>query len=177
MTEEKVISDEITEESSDEQKFDADYVKSLREEAKTYRKDKAVLKKENESVKARLEALEAEKLTDVEKKEARIKELEKQLEDNSKAQKDAMVANYVTKALLGKPVVDADAAILLINKELAEQDDITAEVVNEVVDSVLKAKPYLLTSDKQIVGAGNFAKQDNEPAKDPDVMLGEFLKS
>jgi len=56
---EKVTTDEVTEESSDEQKtFDAEYVKQLREEAKKYRTDKAALKKEYEDAKAKLTALE-----------------------------------------------------------------------------------------------------------------------
>ena len=76
----QVAADEVTEESSDEQKtYDAEYVKSLREEAKSYRKDKAALKKEFEDTRKKLEALEAEKLTDTEKKEKRIKELEGEL--------------------------------------------------------------------------------------------------
>jgi len=178
MVEENVTTEEVTEESSDEQKtFDADYVKQLREEAKTYRKDKAALKKEYEEAKAKLTSLEAEKLTDVEKKEAKIAELEKQLTDIQSATKAKDIDNMVLKAISGKPIVDVEAAMLLIQKELASEDEVNDEVVTKIVENVLKAKPYLISTDKQNIGAGNFARQDNEPAKDPDRMLGEFLNS
>jgi len=83
----------------------------------------------------------------------------------------------VLKAISGKPIVDVEAAMLLIHRELASEDELNDTVVTKVVESVLKAKPYLISSEKQNVGAGNFAKQDNEPANDPDKMFGKFLRS
>lgn len=163
---------------SDESKtFDADYVKQLREEAKSYRQEKAALKKQFEEVSEKLSQLEAEKLTDVEKKEAKIKELEKQLADISTATKRSDVDNMILKAITGLPIVDVDAAILLINKDLGNEENINGEIVKKVVDNIIKNKPWLVSGDTQNIGAGNFAKQDKKPKKTGVDALQEMLNS
>lgn len=173
----QVTTDEVTEESSDEQKtYDAEYVKSLREEAKSYRKDKAALKKEFEDTRKKLEALEAEKLTDTEKKEKRIKELEGELEKIQGLIKQKEVDNLVLKAVSGKNIVDIETATLLIQKELASEEEVTSDTVSKVVDKVIKEKPFLVNASGANPSDGNFAKTKNEPTKDPDEMFGDFLR-
>lgn len=170
MTEEnEVTTDEVTEnEGSDEPKtFDQSYVKELREEAKSYRKKLAAIKEENEK-------LTNEKLSDTEKREKRIKDLEKALEDKEAEIFSTKTTSLITKALIGKPIVDSDTAMMLIQKELDGEEDIDEKVVSKAVDTVLKAKPYLTASEPK-AGAGNFGKTDKEPAKNPDEMMGEFL--
>ena len=165
-------------ESSDELKtYDAEYVKKLKAEAKEYRQSKAALKKQFEEVQAKLDAIEAEKLTDAEKKQKRIEEFEKQLGEIASATKQKDIDNMVLKAISGKPIVDVEAAMMLIHKELAGEDELDDAAVAKVVENVLKTKPYLISNEKQNISAGNFGKQDNDPAKNPDAMFGDFLRS
>ena len=96
--------------------YDADYVKKLKAEAKEYRQSKAALKKEYEEVKAKLDALEAEKLSDAEKKELKIKEYEAQLAELSKSAKEKEIDNLILKSVVGKNFVDIDTVSLLIKK-------------------------------------------------------------
>jgi len=49
--------------------------------------------------------------------------------------------------------------------------------VVKVIENVLKAKPYLVSSNSIKAGAGNFAKADNQAAQNPDSMFAEFLRS
>ena len=176
MAENEVTTEEVTEEAQEEQKFDADYVKQLREEAKSYRKEKSALKKEHEELQAKLKEFENEKLTDVEKKEAKIKELEKQLTDISNQTKQKEIDNLILKNITGKDIVDVEAAMLFIHKELASEDEVNDEVVTKVIGNILKAKPYLVNSNSVKAGAGNFAKQDNKVARSVDELLLEELK-
>lgn len=174
----KVATDVVTDEKdSDESKFDAEYVKQLREEAKSYRKEKAAFKKEYEEAQARLKALEDEKLSDVEKKEAKIKELEKQITDFATQSRQKEIDNLVLKNITGKDIVDVEAAMMFIHKELAGEDEVNDVTVGNIVESVLKAKPYLVASNSIKAGAGNFAKTDNQAAQNPDSMFADFLRS
>lgn len=178
MTDEnQVAADEVTEESSDEQKtYDAEYVKSLREEAKSYRKDKAALKKEFEETKSKLEALEAEKLSDIEKKEKKIAELEKELESRETAMKNKEMEALIVEAISDKNIVDKEVAKLLIRAELETADDVDSKSVSKVVDKLIKEKPYLVASTSANPSSGNFAKQENDVApKDGVDVLKKFI--
>jgi predicted RNase H-like nuclease (RuvC/YqgF family) len=163
------------EDGSEEPKtYDAEYVKKLKAEAKSYRQDKAQIKKEKEEIEARLKALEDEKLTEVEKDKKKIAELEKKLSDKEAEDKATQANVLITEALIGKPVVNVKAVKLLIREELAGED-VTADVVTKVVDKVLKENPYLLSSGAPNPSDGNFAKNNNEPAKDADKLMSDFL--
>ena len=181
MTEDKSVADVTTENDDDIDDTDvsktAEYVKTLKAEAKKYRQDKAALKKEYEETQAKLTALEAEKLSDVEKKEKRIAELEKILADKESAIKNKELDALITEAISDKGIVDKDVVKLLIRAELENEEDKDIKVVSKVTDKILKEKPYLVSSNLVNPSSGNFAKQDNEPAKNPDAMFGEFLKS
>ena len=177
MTEENVNSEELTEESSDEQKtYDADYVKKLKAEAKEYRTGKAALKKEYEETKARLDALEAEKLTDSEKKEKRVKELEAELEAIKGTARQKDIDNLILQSINGKNIVDIETAMLLIHKELAAEDEINDKVVTRIVENVIKAKPFLVNASAPDPSNGNFAKTNNEPAKSADELLLKLIQ-
>ena len=170
-------SEDVTnsEELEENKVFTADEIKKLQLEAKTYRKEKAALKKEFEETKSKLEALEAEKLSDVEKKEKKIADLEKTLAETQAAIKQSEATSLITKALVGKPVIDPDTAMLLVSKEL-EGQEITAESVREAAEKVLKEKPYLLSQEGQKPGVGNYARKDNETKKDANQVLADFLR-
>jgi len=177
MVEENVNSEELTEESSDEQKtYDADYVKKLKAEAKEYRTGKAALKKEYEETKARLDALEAEKLTDSEKKEKRVKELEAELEAIKGTARQKDIDNLILQSINGKNIVDVETAMLLIHKELSGEDEINDKVVTRIVENVIKAKPFLVNASAPDPSNGNFAKQNNEPQPNTEKMFGDFLR-
>ncbi len=155
--------------------YDADYVKKLKAEAKEYRQGKAALKKEYEEVKAKLDALEAEKLSDAEKKELKIKEYEAQLAELSRSAKEKEIDNLILKSVVGKNFVDIDTVSLLIKKELEAEEEINDKVVSKVVDNLIKNKPFLIASTSANPSDGNFPKnrQDNRTA---NQILAEILK-
>ena len=155
--------------------YDADYVKKLKAEAKEYRQSKAALKKEYEEVKAKLDALEAEKLSDAEKKELKIKEYEAQLAELSRSAKEKEIDNLILKSVVGKNFVDIDTVSLLIKKELEAEEEINDKVVSKVVDNLIKNKPFLIASTSANPSDGNFPKnrQDNRTA---NQILAEILK-
>lgn len=182
MAEDKGVT-EVTPEDNDDvdepegsKSYDAEYVKNLKAEAKKYRQDKSALKKEFDEVKAKLQALEAEKLTDVEKKEKRIAELEKELTDIQGSIKVKEVDNLILKSISGKNLIDTDAAILLIKKELESEEEIDGKVITKAVDKLIKDKPYLVSSGAPNPSGGNFTKSDNNAALDEKTMWRKFLK-
>jgi hypothetical protein len=180
MTEDKSVTDVTTEDDDDIDDTDvsktAEYVKTLKAEAKKYRQDKATLKKEYEATQAKLAALEAEKLTDAEKKEKRIAELEKILADKDNAIKNKELDALITEAISDKGIVDKDVAKLLIRAELENEEDKDIKVVSKVVDKILKEKPYLIASNSANPSTGNFAKQTNEPTQDVDKLFGKMIR-
>lgn len=182
MAEDKGVT-EVTPEDNDDvdepegsKSYDAEYVKNLKAEAKKYRQDKSALKKEFDEVKAKLQALEAEKLTDVEKKEKRIAELEKELTDIQGSIKVKEVDNLILKSISGKNLIDTDAAILLIKKELESEEEIDGKVIVKAVDKLIKDKPYLVSSGAPNPSGGNFTKTDVEPKKTGVDALAKLLE-
>lgn len=165
-----------SEELEENKVFTAEDIKAVQLEAKTYRKEKAALKKELEEVKTKLEALESEKLTETEKDKKKIAELEKALSDINGAIKAKEIDNLILKASMGKNFVDAETATLLIKKELEGVEEINEESVGKVIESLIKSKPFLVGSTSASVSDGNFARTNKEPAKNPDAMFGEFLR-
>jgi len=180
----KVITDVVADDDkdadiddSDESKINtADYIKKLKAEAKSYRVGKAALKKEYEDTKAKLDALEAEKLTDTEKKDKRIIELEKKLVDNEVNTNQAKTDNLILKAISGKNFVDVDVVSMLVNKELDSEEEIDEKVIVKIVDKLIKDKPYLISSGSVNPSDGNFKKQDSTIKKSPKEQLGEFIQ-
>jgi len=179
----KVITDVVTDDDkddiddSDESKVNtADYIKKLKAEAKSYRVGKAALKKEYEDTKAKLDALEAEKLTDTEKKDKRIIELEKKLVDNEVNTNQAKTDNLILKSISDKNFVDVDVVSMLVNKELESEEEIDNKVIGKIVDKLIKDKPYLVSSGTVNPSDGNFGKQDTTIKKTPKEQLGDFIQ-
>jgi len=177
MVDEKVITDVVTEDDDSDESNTADYVKKLKAEAKSYRQDKAAVKKERDEIKAKLDALEADKLSDSEKKDKKIAELEAKLIDTEQGIKAKDVDNLIVEAISDKNIIDKNVAKLLIKAELAGEEEIDSKVVDKIVDKLIKDKPYLVASNQVNPSDGNFKKQDNELAKSSDAMFGDFLHS
>ena len=179
--ENKDNSEELEEENKDseeekDKKFDYNYVKELREEAKKYRTDKAGLKKEYEKIQKQLKDIEDAKLTDSEKDKKKISDLEKKLVDIQTEYKEKEIENLIVTTAASKNFADIEVVKLLAQKELASEDDIDDKIVGKVLDKIAKEKPYLIKSDKSATaGSGNFEKKDMEGKKTPDEMMGEFL--
>ena len=177
MVDEKVDSDELTDEGSDEPKsYDAEYVRKLKAEAKEYRTSKSALRKEFDETKAKLDTLEAAKLTETEKDKKHITELEKQLADINGNIKAAGIDNLILKNSVGKNFVDIDVVSMLAKKELEAEETIDDKAVAMVIDNLIKAKPFLVASGTPAnPSSGNFAEQDRQPAKNVDQMMADFL--
>ena len=169
-------SKETNSEGLEEKVFTEKEIKALQLEAKTYRKEKADLKKEYEDTKAKLDALEAAKLTETEKDKLRIAELEKKLLDTDKSIKDKDIDNFIVEAISDKNIIDKSTAKLLIKNELSGEEDITDKVVEKVVEKILKDKPYLVASNQVNPSDGNFKKQDSNLSQDVDTMFGKMIR-
>jgi len=173
--EEEVTEDSDVNEEEKDKKFDYNYVKELREEAKKYRTDKAQLKKDFEKIQKQLKEIEDAKLTDSEKDKKKIADLEKKLTDIEAKGKEKDIENLIVTAAAGKNFADLEVVKLLAQKELASEEDIDGKVVAKILDKIAKEKPYLIKSDTTTASGGNFEKRDME-GKTPDDMFGEFLK-
>ena len=179
MVDDKVITDVVTDDDEPDgsKTYDAEYVKKLKAEAKEYRQAKAAEKKEKEEIKAKLDALEAEKLTATEKDKKKIAELEKQLADITGSIKAAGIDNLILKNAAGKNFVDIDTVSMLVKKELEAEEEVNDATVVKVIDNLIKTKPFLISSGNVNPSSGNFSKQDGDPVKDANAAMVEFLKS
>ncbi len=146
-------------------KYDEKFVKELQTETIQRRKKIAELE-------AKLKEIEDAKLTETEKDKKRIKELEKQLSDIEGSVKAEKIDNLILKAISGKNIVDSEAAMLLVKKELEGTEDISDTQVSKAVENLIKAKPYLIASNAPNPSSGNFAKTNNEP----NTALNEWTK-
>lgn len=139
-------------------------------ESKKYQKRAQKAEKE-------LDKIREEKLSADEKKDLKIKQLQDdKLEADRKLRDsnlDSLILNYAST--LG--FQDLDVVKLIALKELDDEDEVTKEDVEAVIDSIAKDKAYLLGgSDTTDVGKGNFkggTKIDEE--KNPDEMLREAM--
>jgi len=131
--------------------------------------------KQIKELETKLKKFEDEKLTDSEKKEKRIAELEAEKASILSGQKDKDIDNLILKKSNGKNVIDIDALMMFAKKELASVEVVDDKAVEGVIDKILKEKAYLVSTSNIIPGDGNFRKNDNEIAKDPDKLMGDFL--
>ena len=149
--------------------YDEKFVKELQTETIQRRKKIAELE-------AKLKEIEDAKLTETEKDKKKITELEKQLLDIQGSVKAEKVDNLILKAITGKNIIDTDTAVLLIRKELESVEEITDKEVSKAVDTLLKAKPFLINSGGPNPSNGNFAKTENNTApKDGVEVLKKFV--
>ncbi len=145
--------------------YDEKFVKELQTE--TIQRRKKI-----DELEAKLKAIEDTKLTDLEKKDKRVKELEDEIENMKNADKAAKVDTLIVEAISDKNIIDKSTMKLLIKNELTSEEEITDKVVEKVVDKLLKEKPYLVNSSNVNPSNGNFAKQGNEP----NSTLNEWTK-
>lgn len=177
MVDEKVITDVVTDDDDSDESNTADYVKKLKAEAKSYRQDKAAVKKERDEIKAKLDALEADKLSDSEKKDKKIAELEKKLIDTEQGIKAKDIDNLIVEAISDKNIIDKNVAKLLIKAGLASEEEIDSKIVDKIVDKLIKDKPYLVASNQVNPSDGNFAKPSGDPIQDANASMVKFLQS
>ena len=160
-----------------DKKFDYSYVRELREEAKKYRTDKSKLKTEFAKIQAELKKLEDAKLSDTEKQQKKIIELEKSLVDIQTEYKEKEIDNLILTVASGKNFADMEVVRLLAKKELDSEEEPDQKTVEKVIDKIAKEKPYLIIGEKSAAsGSGNFEKKGMEGAKDPDVLFGEMIR-
>lgn len=178
MVDEKVVTEVITDDDDldESKKYDAEYVRKLKAEAKEYRQGKAALKKDYEDTKAKLDALEADKLTDTEKKDKRVKELETELLNIQGSVKAKETENLILKAISGKNFIKIDIVTLLIKKELESEEEINDKIIEKIVDKLIKENPFLVSSGNINPSDGNFRKQSNEPVQDVDMLFGKMIR-
>ncbi|MEI7616780.1 MAG: hypothetical protein WCJ54_08710 [Actinomycetota bacterium] len=132
--------------------------------------------KDLKDVETKLKKFEDEKLTDSEKKEKRIAELEAEKLQILSGQKDKDIDNLILKKSNGKNIVDIDALMLFAKKELASVENVDEKAVEAVIGKILKDKPYLVSSTTIIPGDGNFGKNNNQQAKDPIGGFNDWLQ-
>jgi len=149
--------------------YDEKFVKELQTE--TIQRRKTI-----EGLEAKLKAIEDEKLSDSEKKDKRIIELEKKLVDNEVNTNQAKTDNLILKSISGKNFVDVDVVSMLVNKELESEEEIDEKVIVKIVEKLIKDKPYLISSGGVNPSDGNFKKQDSTIKKTPKQQLGDFIQ-
>lgn len=121
-----------------QEQFDSAYVKELRQEAADYRR-------KLREAETRLKTLDDAQLSEAEKAQKRIAELEQQATE-AKAQLAERALKFDVQAAATKlGIVDADAAYRLLDvKALELADDGTPKNVEAALRALVAAKPYLL---------------------------------
>jgi hypothetical protein len=135
------------------------------------------MKKERDEVKAALDKIEADKLTDSEKKDKTITDLTKQLEDIQGSIKQKEIDALVVEAISDKNIIDKSTMKLLIKQELASEEEVNSKVVDKIVDKLIKDKPFLIASNAVDPSKGNFERQSNEPVKSGVQALQKLLNT
>ena len=170
-TKEEETTEEVVEEEEDQSK-DKELVKSLRTES--IKNKKRAQKAEKE-----LDKIRQDKLSDDEKKDLKIKQLEKEKEDADNKLKDSEVDGMILGYASTIGFQDLEVVKLIARKELGDEDEISEEDVKGVIDSIAKDKKYLLgESQTTDVGKGNFKggdKPEGEKTAD-DLLADEFKK-
>jgi len=147
------------------------------EEYKTVLSESIVRRKEIDDLKTKLKKFEDEKLSESEKKDKRIKELEDEISSVKNATQAEKIDNLILKGLTGKNVVDSDTAMMLIRKELASMENIDEKAVNKAIEDVLKNKSFLISSSDPNPSNGNFKKTSGDLVKDANASMVKFLQS
>ena len=137
-----------TEPQGGEEKFDAEYVRGLRKEAAQYR--------------TRLKALEDAKLSDQEKSQKRLAELERAAAEASSNLQQRVMEYEVKLAASRLGIVDPDAAWRLIDASSLEFDESgKPKNLDRVLNELLKDKPWLSAQPTARNGAAGSGTQGN----------------
>ena len=140
---------------------DIDEAKAILEEARKVREEKLMADGKLS------ELLEAEK-----QKAVQLEERMKQIE--AEAMRANMKSAFVAKAA-GK-VVDLDAAYVLADLSKVEASDGSFAGIDEAIDSLVKAKPWLVASEqnRNIGSASNPGQTNNLPGSIREMSKSEF---
>lgn len=130
--------------------FDAEYVKKLRSEA-------AENRRKLRDLETRVKAEDDKKLSETERMQKRLAELEKEAEQLKQDRQERTV-RYETMLAAGKlNIVDPDAAFRLMDASALEFDENGSPTnVEKVLQGLIKARPYLV-----------------KPVSSPDINAGE----
>lgn len=123
---------------------------------------------------AKFDELEEQNKTELQKAQDRAAELERQAAESTQKAKDALLRSAVVAEAARQNVVDPDAALALLDRDsLVLNDEGSPTNIAEAMDSLLKAKPYL-------VGGGRPGNADlgaREPAPGGAQLTRADLKN
>ena len=175
------IKDETTEEkvteTEDETKVESTELSEKEKkaigESKKYQKRAQKAEKE-------LEKIQEEKLSADEKKDIKIKKLEEDKLEADRKLKESNVDSMILEYANTLGFRDIDVVKVLVKQELVEDEEVSADDIKGMIDSIAKEKSYLLGSeDTTKVGAGNFEGGTKPPEgeKTLDERFGDALKA
>lgn len=126
-------------------------IKSLRNEAASYRVERNDLRKQVEALsKAQKDREDAEK-SELQKAVDRAAEAERLLADKDREIAEAMVRSKVVAEASKMNVVDPDAVYRLLDLTLIDEDP---KSVKKALEALLKEKPYLQSQQPPVAGPG-----------------------
>lgn len=98
---------------------------------------------ELKTAKVELDKIRAAQLSDAEKKDQRISELERQLQDTTLREQETRLRSAIIAEAAGKFTDPSDAVALLDRSQIEFDDDGAPKNVADVVGALLDAKPHL----------------------------------
>lgn len=132
--------------------------------------------RELKTTKDRLDALESEKLSDSEKKDKRIEELEGKLSSNTTAVQDAFLRAAIADSE-HKVANVADTAVLLRQAGVEFDDNHQPQDLDTRLKELLDAKPHLRAAGTQVTGDGDGGAGDGAaPANDMNARIRAKLR-
>ncbi len=135
----------------EQERFDTEYVRKLRAEAAEYRKR---LRELESKVKADEEA----KMTEQERLQKRLSELERAQADWERERQEIMLQRHIENVAAKLGIVDPEAAWKLIDlKEVDFDDDGKPKNIEALLKTLIQKKPYLANNFARSAGAGNGA--------------------
>ena len=151
--------------------FDAEYVKSLRGEAAGYRKKAA-------DFEAKLKEIEDSKLSETDKLNKRVADLEKLQSEGIRDRQERIVKYEVMLGAQKLGIVDPDAAYRLLDlAELKFDEDGNPTNLEKVLQDLLKAKPYLIKVAAVVADVNSQdGRGDASKARDPKAREAELMK-
>lgn len=137
--------------AEEQERFDTEYVRKLRAEAAEYRKRLRELE-------GKVKADEEAKMTEQERLQKRLAELERAQADWERERQEIMLQRHIENAAVKLGIIDAEAAWKLIDlKEVDFDDDGKPKNVEALLKALIQKKPYLANNLARSAGAGNGA--------------------
>lgn len=137
--------------AEEQERFDAEYVRKLRAEAAEYRKR---LRELESKVKADEEA----KLTEQERLQKRLAELERAQADWERERQEILLQRHIENTAAKLGIIDPEAAWKLIDlKEVDFDEDGKPKNLETLLRALIQKKPYLAGGLARTAGAGSGA--------------------